>query len=139
MRILIDTNIVLSAILSPQGSVAETLKLAIQAGFTICLCTFTIGELRAVVLRKFPSKKASMELFLAEFSYELLLTPALLPPGLPPMRDPNDLPILASALVGDVDMFLTGDRDFETVILDRPIILTPAKFMQMYSDISIAD
>jgi len=132
MRILIDTNIALSVFLSPDGHTANVLKLAIQDEHTICLCTFSINELRVVVKRKFPDKILDLELFLSEFSYELLLTPAVLPQGLPSIKDVNDLPILASAIKGDADLLMTGDKDFIAVDLDRPSILSPAKFMELY-------
>jgi putative PIN family toxin of toxin-antitoxin system len=132
MRILIDTNIALSAFLSPDGRTADVLKFAIHAEHTICLCTWSIDELRVVVKRKFPDKMQALELFLLEFSYELLLTPAALPQDLPPIRDVNDLPILASAIMGDVDLLLTGDKDFDAVDVGRPVILSPARFMELY-------
>ena len=132
MRILIDTNIALSAVLSPDGYTADVLKFAIRDEHTICLCTFSIDELRLVVKRKFPDKMHALELFLSEFSYELLLTPAVLPQGLPSIRDANDLPILASAIMGDVDLLLTGDKDFDAVDVERPAILSPTKFMALY-------
>ncbi|GHU07014.1 hypothetical protein FACS1894158_14730 [Betaproteobacteria bacterium] len=133
MRILIDTNIALSAILSPNGRTAGVLKFAIRDEHTICLCTFSIDELRLVVKRKFPDKRPSLELFLTELSYELLLTPVVLSQGLPAMRDVNDLPILASAMMGDVDLLLTGDKDFEVLDIERPVILSPSRFMELYA------
>jgi putative PIN family toxin of toxin-antitoxin system len=132
MRILIDTNIALSAILSPDGRTAEVLKVAIRGEHTICLGTCSIDELRMVVKRKFPAKTHALELFLSEFSYELILTPAILPQGLPSIRDVSDLPILASAILGGVDLLLTGDKDFESVNVECLAILSPAKFMELY-------
>lgn len=133
MRILIDTNIVLSAILVPEGRMADALKFAIRNGYTLCLCTFGIEEMRFVVKRKFPDKMPVQERLLSEFSYELLLTPAVLPQNLPSMRDAKDLPVLASAIMGDVDVLLTGDKDFDAVDMERPLILSPARFMQLYA------
>jgi putative PIN family toxin of toxin-antitoxin system len=132
MRILIDTNIALSAILSPDGRTADALKSAIRYEHIICLCTCSIDELRLVVKRKFPGKMRALELFLSEFSYELLFTPDILPQNLPSIRDVNDLPILASAIMGDVDLLLTGDKDFEAVDVERPAILSPTKFMELF-------
>lgn len=131
MRILIDTNIVLSAILSTEGRTAEALKVAIRDEHTICLCTYSIDELRIAVKRKFPTKIHALELFLSEFSYELILTPAILPQTLPSIRDVSDLPILASAIVGGVDMLLTGDKDFEAVDVEGLTVISPTKFMEL--------
>ncbi len=47
-------------------------------------------------------------------------------------RDEDDYPVLYSAVAEDVDVFVTGDRDFEDVDLDRPEILTPAQFLEKY-------
>ena len=132
MRILIDTNIALSAIISSGGRTADVLKFAIREEHTICLCTFSVDELRIVVKRKFPGKVHDLELFLSELSYDLLLTPAVLPHDLPSIRDANDLPILASAIMGDVDLLLTGDKGFDAVDVGRPAILSPARFMKLY-------
>lgn len=132
MRIMTDTNVLLSAILYPGGRAAGALKFAVRAGHTICLCEFIIDEMRLVVKRKFPGKEHALEQFLAEFSYELLPSPAVPPQNLPSIRDDKDLPILASAILGDVDVLLTGDKDFDAVDIKRPVILTPAKFMQLY-------
>jgi len=132
MRILVDTNIVLSAILSPGGRTADVLKFAALNDHILCLCTFSIEEMRVVVKRKFPGKAQALESFLSEFSYELLLTPAVFPPEMPSIRDDKDLPILASAIMGDVDVLLTGDKDFDSVAVERPTIISPAKFMELY-------
>ena len=85
-----------------------------------------------MIKRKFPGKMHDLELFLSEFSYELLLTPAVLPKDLPSIRDVYDLPILASAIMGDVDLLLTGDKGFDAVDVERPVILSLAKFMELY-------
>lgn len=83
--------------------------------------------------RKFPGKKHALELFLAELAYELLLTPSVMPHDSPAIReDANDLPILVSAIIGDVDLLITGDKDFEVLALERPMILSPHKFMELY-------
>jgi len=50
----------------------------------------------------------------------------------PPLRDSSDLPILASAVKEDVDILLTGDKDFAALGLERPKILTPAQFVEHY-------
>jgi predicted nucleic acid-binding protein len=44
----------------------------------------------------------------------------------------DDLPILATAIIEDVDILLTGDKDFEGLGLDRPEIVTPSQFLEKY-------
>ena len=45
------------------------------------------------------------------------------------MRVMLDTNILLSAITEDVDIFITGDKDFENLNLDTPEILTPAQFL----------
>jgi predicted nucleic acid-binding protein len=46
----------------------------------------------------------------------------------PKVRDPKDIPVLAFAIEGQADIFLTGDKDFEDIKLDKPRIMTPKEF-----------
>lgn len=47
------------------------------------------------------------------------------------MRDEKDVPILATAIMEGVDIFLTGDKDFLVMEVDMPEIMTMAEFLQM--------
>ena len=46
----------------------------------------------------------------------------------PAIRDELDLPILASAIMEDVDVLISRDKDFLAVETERPEILTPEDF-----------
>ena len=46
--------------------------------------------------------------------------------------DKKDYPILASAIIADVDVFITGDKDFGGLDLKRPEIMTISEFEQKY-------
>jgi predicted nucleic acid-binding protein len=37
-----------------------------------------------------------------------------------------------TAIVEDVDVFVTGDDDFDDVAVEKPEILTPAEFIKKY-------
>jgi hypothetical protein len=39
---------------------------------------------------------------------------------------------LYSAITEDVDVFITGDRDFDGLNLEKPEILNPAGFLEKY-------
>ena len=40
---------------------------------------------------------------------------------------------LFSAIGADVDILVTGDHDFDDVVLERPEIMTLSEFMRTYS------
>lgn len=44
------------------------------------------------------------------------------------IRDESDYPILYTAILEDVDILITGDKDFLDIEIERPEILTPAQF-----------
>ncbi len=130
MRIMIDTNILISALFFPRSRVSAFLK-SIMDAHSICIASFSITEMKRVAERKFPIEAETVDILLDELSYELLRTPHTMP-DLPKIRDVDDRPILASVILADVDILLTGDKDFDDVVIERPIIMTPAQFSAAY-------
>jgi predicted nucleic acid-binding protein len=49
------------------------------------------------------------------------------------IRDEKDYPILYTAIIEDVDILITGDKDFLNIDVEKPEILTPAQFLEKYS------
>ena len=127
MRIMLDTNIMVSAALYPNSKVSLALTRAMQK-HTLIVCTYVLEELQSVFIRKFPHKLAQLDAFLSKLAFELCYTPRI-NPGTPDMRDENDRPILQSAIDAEVDAILTGDSDFHALGLERPIIISPAEFL----------
>lgn len=125
MRILIDTNILISALLFPKSTPARALMFAAQH-HELVLCDRNISELREVLNRKAPQLLPDAEVLLAELTYELI--PAV-EHAEKLIRDAKDQPILNAAIVADVDAILTGDKDFLSLELERPKCLTAAQFL----------
>jgi predicted nuclease of predicted toxin-antitoxin system len=73
------------------------------------LCDRNIAEIRDILQRKAPKYLPDAEVLLAEMSYELI--PAV-DHAEKLIRDAKDQPILNAAIVYDVDIILTGDKDF---------------------------
>jgi predicted nucleic acid-binding protein len=93
----------------------------------LVLTDYNIQELRRIVTAKFSRLEQDLDLFLAELSYELIIAPYS-PQKL--IRDPKDQPILDAAVVADVDVILTGDKDFLALGLERPRSMTVARFLE---------
>ena len=108
MKILIDTNILISAVLFPNSKIAKVV-IYVSDFYEIVLTQQIIEEFRRIINKKFSSKIDCIEELLNELDYELLETNYL---DKIKMRDPNDEPILNAALSNDVDFILTGDNDF---------------------------
>ncbi|MFN2269136.1 MAG: putative toxin-antitoxin system toxin component, PIN family [Desulfonatronovibrio sp.] len=133
MKIFIDTNVLISAILFTESKPAFVLNY-VFAKHTPIISTYTISECQSVFERKFPRKIERLRTFLHYADYQAYETPETIDPSLfPPIRDISDLPILASAVLSDADILLTGDKDFQCIEIKRPLIFTPAEYYELIS------
>lgn len=75
----------------------------------------------------------TLEDFLTKFPSEIVHTPRIIDSSkYPDITDKKDLPVLVSAIIGDVDILITGDKNFAIIKIDRPEILTPREFIEKY-------
>ena len=126
MRILVDTNILFSALLFPHSKPAQALLYAVDH-HEIVLCDRNITELRDILKRKAPKYLPDAEVLIAELPYELI--PAV-DHAEKLIRDAKDQPILNAAIIADVDAILTGDKDFLSLEMEHPRCLTAAQFLE---------
>ncbi len=131
MRVMLDTNVLLSALLFP-GERMDRMMQCIFEEHRLVLSSFVVDELNYVVRRKFPGKLKTVDGLLSGMGFELVYTPREMKQGLFDIRDAKDYPVLYTAIQEDVDILITGDKDFASVNVERPEILTPAQFMAQY-------
>lgn len=131
MRIMLDTNVLISALLFPASRINAMLEHIISR-HTLVLSSFVVDELREVTRRKFPARVAAVETLLAQMSYEFVYTPAQMDQDAFHIRDAKDYPVLYTAMINGVDMLITGDKDFSGVDVDSPEVLTPAQFLERF-------
>ncbi|HBY20337.1 MAG: putative toxin-antitoxin system toxin component, PIN family [Clostridiales bacterium GWE2_32_10] len=132
MRVIIDTNVILSAILFPESIPAKLLE-KITENNEVVLTTYIIEELHNVFKRKFKNKIIFLERFLSKFSYELVHAPIVIEMDkYQYIRDKADLPILVSAMIEEVDCIITGDKDFQVLTIEKPKIISSRDFYQNY-------
>jgi predicted nucleic acid-binding protein len=48
------------------------------------------------------------------------------------IRDKKDYPVLYTAIIEGVDVLITGDKDFGSIEIEKPDVVTPARFMEKY-------
>jgi len=128
---MIDTNILISALLFPGDRINELMHLLITK-HQLILSSHVVEEFRNVTRRKFPDKVEISESLLEQLPYKFIFTSEKPPPGLFDIRDESDYPVLYSAVIEKVDVFITGDSDFKEVIVEKPEILLPSKFLDKY-------
>ncbi len=133
MRVLIDTNVLFSAALNPNGTTFQAYVKAVTPPNTGIICRQNIEELRRTFNRKLPHKIQALESFLAVsmLMLEVVPVPETVHAIEEQVRDVNDRPILRAAIHAKADVILTGDKDLLEADLKRPLACTPAQFLDM--------
>ena len=132
MRIMLDTNVLISILVFNSKSLKEIL-VKITDNDTLVLSSYVIEELREVIKRKFPNKTEDLDIFLYNLPFEIYYTPeTIINRNFANIRDKKDVPVLYSSIMADVDILITGDKDFEDIDIEKPEILTPAEFLDKY-------
>ncbi|MDD6168799.1 MAG: putative toxin-antitoxin system toxin component, PIN family [Lachnospiraceae bacterium] len=133
MRILIDTNILISAALNSHGTPYKAYLRAVTYPNKGIICDQNIEELWRIFNRKFPAKISMLEKFLA-YSLsviEVVATPETEEVSEKLIRDVKDRPILRAAMNAKADVLLTGDKDFLESEVQNPKIMTAAEFLEL--------
>lgn len=127
MKILVDTNILISAVLFPRSKPAKALIYTAE-NHEMVLCDQNLTELRKVLSKKVPQALPDAEVLLTELSYDLI--PAA-PYAQKLIRDATDQPILNAAILYGIDIILTGDKDFLSLDMEHPKCMTVAQFLDI--------
>ncbi len=132
MRIVLDTNVVVSGLLNPHGKPGKILQMITSRAVTICYDARIIIEYREVLLRpKFPIGEAEVDAILEQIEatgHLVATTP--LPQNL---TDPDDEPFLEVALSGEAEFLVTGNiRHFPKDKCEGMKVGKPTEFMEYY-------
>jgi putative PIN family toxin of toxin-antitoxin system len=132
MKVLIDTNIMISAALFPNSTPAKAYNKAVTHPYRGLVCEQNIDELRRIFNRKFPTKLSALDRFLAISATALEIVPMPIEEDSAEqkIRDIKDRPILRAAISANADYLLTGDKDFLESGVEHPEIITATKFME---------
>ena len=133
MKVMIDTNIIISAALNPQGTVAMAFIKALTPPYQPVICDYIVDELRRKFREKFPKRLTELEAFLfnALRVIRIVLTPEEEQSDEKKIRDVKDRPILRAALKCNAAYLLTGDRDFLESEIKNPAIISANDFLTL--------
>lgn len=134
LRVVLDTNVVLSALVFAKGPVARV-RAAWQTGLCVPLVSHaTMLELvRVLAYPKFGLDAQEQQELLADYlpCAEVVRVPDP-PPTVPPCRDPFDRPFLELAAAARAKVLVTGDADLLAVgSVGRCRILAPEAFLKL--------
>ena len=130
LQVMLDTNVLFSIIYYPSLNIAELID-KITDGYYLVLSQEVIDELFDVAKRK-SLNISRVHDFLRDTPYMLERRTGRTIQATFRIRDAKDYPILCAAIMSNVDIFITGDRDFEDVHPEKPVILGPREFLDKY-------
>jgi uncharacterized protein len=116
VKTVLDSSVLISAFLTPHGTVGRFLKAGLDGGFKVCSSAEILRETRERLLTahrlrdRYTITDAAVERFcegLLEGALVIFDVSAIAPV----CRDPNDDHVLAAALAADADYIVTGDAD----------------------------
>lgn len=135
MRAVVDTNILVRAVIKPQGSVGPVLQRLRRREYTLLLSRATLDEMADVLHRpRLRVKYGLSESALRAVIRLVVLRSELVQPDeqVAVCRDPKDDKFLEVAVAGQADVIVSGDEDL--LVLDPyagiPIV-SPSKFLAM--------
>jgi len=131
MRIMPDTNVLISLILFPREPLTQ-MFMYIEAEHTLVVSSVIYDEVMTVAAQKFPGREDVFRRFLDGLNHEYVEIPPDAKHLPLEIRDASDLPVLSGAIFSDVDIFITGDKDFRGLKLEKPMIFTPAQFIRTF-------
>ena len=108
MKVFFDTNVLASGI-ATRGLCSELLESVIH-DHDLLTCQPVLRELERVLARKFRLPEAVVAGFLALLKAEGTVVESRKSPRIP-IKDADDIPILACAIAGKADVFVTGDKE----------------------------
>ena len=131
MRVLIDTNVLISAALYPDSIPYHAYVKAATYPNHGMICEQNADEMKRIFNKKFPGRISALDRFLSVALLSLELVPVPVDEILSEskLRDVKDRPILRAALSADADIILTGDKDFLESGLKKPKAMTPKEFL----------
>ncbi len=113
MRVILDTNVLLGALISPHGPPDTIYRARRASRFDLVTSAAQLDELRRV--SRYPKLKAILPAHrigtMVNNMHRAIVLDVLpqLPDGIE-ANDPNDVFLLAMAMAGEADYLVTGDR-----------------------------
>lgn len=130
LRVVLDTNVVISSFLTPAGNPSRILRLILQRDLELVINEQILAEYAEVASSPiFQLDQDKVLIVLDDLRSASIHAPSL--PIRPSLPDPGDEPFLEAALSAKADFLITGNkRHFPARACKDVTVVTPAEFLQ---------
>lgn len=128
MKIVLDTNVLISGLINPNGTPAQVINLVLQKSVSLLLDTRIINEYSEVLMRpKFNFRKEWIHPLL---DFIIMEGESNVPQPLNcEIPDPDDLKFLEVAISGKALYLVTGNTKH---FPNDPVVVTPMEFIEIF-------
>ena len=132
MKVFLDTNVLLSALLW-EGGLCDQLMQAVLEEHDLLVGEFVLEETKEKLLGKFKLEADDVEAYETELRDNTVIQTPSNPHKLP-KDDPDDQWVLATAIAGEAEVLVTGDKDLLRVAdqVEELAIMSPREFVDTY-------
>lgn len=138
LRVFLDSNVILSGLFSDKGSpriILDFLSLNLPM-LSVLTGQYNIMEIERNLKKKMPEVLSLYKEYLPKLNLEIIPLPSLEKiKSLSGHTSEKDIPVLASAIIGNSDFLVTGDKkDFEKLRSKRKYqfkIVSPTEFIEV--------
>jgi putative PIN family toxin of toxin-antitoxin system len=134
MKIVLDTNVLVSGLLTPFGTSGEIIRMVSSGQLSLCYDARILTEYRDVLLRprfQFNPEHVSSLLDYIQYAGQVYPTQPLANP----LPDPDDEPFLEVAIAGEASCLVTGNKvHFPKIHLQGMQVFSPTDFLQYYRE-----
>jgi uncharacterized protein len=135
-RAVLDTNVIVSGLISPLGAPGKILELLADGTFVLILSAALVHEARRALRR--PRIRKYVRLSDEEIELRIAQLETLADPVEGKLelevavRDPNDVMVIIAGVEGRADYLVTGDDDLLSLgEYERIAIVTPRAFLEV--------
>jgi putative PIN family toxin of toxin-antitoxin system len=126
MRIMLDTNVLISAFVFG-GRTGKLMNILLASEHRLYVSEYVDLEFKAKLEAKWPDLAKKVYVFYHRMDICFCESTDQ---KLGELRDEKDIPVLSDAIYNNIDLILTGDKDFLDARLKHPLVFSPSMMLE---------
>lgn len=126
MKIMLDTNVLISALVFG-GRAGELLGTLFESEHVLYVSEYIDREFKEKLESKWPDKARKVYSLYKRLDICFCKSTNK---KLGDLRDKKDIPVLSDAIYHEIDVILSGDKDFLEAGLKKPLVYSPAMMLE---------